>query len=250
MVLGVAYFERNVVDRHPVRIVRGRGRNGGAKGRGAATIDYKKEGAEDDVVMEDAANGGSGGDVLAVSGGTNKRRRTEDGANDGSSGTTTTDGDDDENGRGNNNCSSRTTLLRGIRINPAHNPEVRRRSTSSRGGGGGGSGGSASTSNDNGTVQVDYRGIPAALATYVLSQSLRFGTTALGINCIKDERAEAFYSSLLACGDDVEKQEEVARDDDGRKYYRLSGDDRWTVLRATMERQIQLRRRKSSSSSS
>ena len=88
----------------------------------------------------------------------------------------------------------RTTLLRGIRVNPRYNPEVSAR----------GSCGSI-------TQNFAYRGLSGTLIAYAIVQSLRFGTEAVGRTVsTKTTVAEEFYSDLLG-------EEKRAEQDEGRE---------------------------------
>ena len=118
--------------------------------------------------------------------------------------------------------SIRSTLLRGIRINPKHNPEVSTRF-------------SAPKKDCAVTSGEGYRGIAAALVVHVLSQSLRYGTEAVGVHSPKLDTAEAFFGGLFQ-GD----SRCIDEDEDGRKYFRLAGNNRWEVLQAALVHQVRL----------
>ena len=104
----------------------------------------------------------------------------------------------------------RTTLLRGMRINPKYNPEVTRRLSG--------------LSNKDSVAPIG--GIPASLAIHVLTQSLRLGTEAVqvGVHCPKIDTAEAFFQGLFQgssqSGNDTSNAT-IPEDEDGRKYFRL-----------------------------
>ena len=96
-------------------------------------------------------------------------------------------------------------------------------------------------SNKDGVAAIG--GIPAALVVHVLTQSLRFGTEAVGVHCPKIDTAEAFFEGLFQAsrqsGND-KNNAAVSEDEDGRKYFRLIGDRRWEVLRAAIVQQVGL----------
>ena len=119
----------------------------------------------------------------------------------------------------------RTTLLRGVRVNPDLNPEAerRRRGAGDRG--------------DDGrrvhNVGDPREGIVAALAMAVLARSLLCGTSGAGVNATKSETEEGYWRRLF--GEAV-----VLREDDGRRYYASRGEDRFRSLRREFERQLDL----------
>ena len=121
----------------------------------------------------------------------------------------------------------RTTLLRGLRINPKYNPEVTRRLSG--------------LSNRDSAISIC--GIPASLVVHVLAQSLRFGTEAVGVHCPKIDTAETFFQGLFQ-GDtrrwNITSNVTIPEDEDGRKYFRLFGERRWEVLRAAIVQQVRL----------
>ena len=121
----------------------------------------------------------------------------------------------------------RTTLLRGMRINPKYNPEVTRRLSGL----------------DNKDSAISIGGVPASLVVHILAQSLRFGTEAVGVHCPKINSAEAFFEGLFQAsrqsGNDTSNTT-VPEDEDGRKYFRLFGEERWEVLRAAIVQQVRL----------
>lgn len=114
----------------------------------------------------------------------------------------------------------RTTLIRGIRTNPRHNPAVIQRSQ-------------LRSSNNEASNLYSYdtpNEISTLLFTAVLFNSLLCGTSCLGVSAMKNEQIEKFYQSLMG--------EAIAfRNDDGRKYFVMEGEDRFLFLRKEFEKQ-------------
>jgi len=114
-----------------------------------------------------------------------------------------------------------TTLLRGIRISPHINREVARRS-------------SLSKSTEKVSNMAQYSDIVTkTLLQFVLFRALLCGAKCLGVTSAKSETAEEFY-------DDVFGLPLCIRDDDGRRFYRMEGDERWRVLRDGVKDQAKL----------
>ena len=180
VILGLAYFERSVIDRYPLE-------------------------KDDSPNSEEVCGNNEEPNVTPGK----KRRR-------------------DETDSITHSRMIRTTLLRGIRINPKYNPEVAKRLSG--------------LSNRDSAISIG--GIPAALVVHVLAQSLRFGTEAVGVHCPKIDTAEAFFEGLFhqgsrQSGNDTSNVT-VPEDEDGRKYFRLLGNKRWEVLRAVIVQQGRL----------
>lgn len=204
-VLGVAYYERSVLDRHLTTLEDEGGHSSlhGDDNPVRGTDELPTRTANDArVTGGDAGDATNSSTVQEENGGKggHKRKREEVGQS-------TTEG-----------RKIRTTLLRGIRVNPRYNPEVSAR----------GSCGST-------TQNFAYRGLSGTLIAYAIVQSLRFGTEAVGANCsTKTTVAEEFYSDLLG------EEKRAEQDEDGRKYFRAVGNRRWLVLREVILQQARL----------
>lgn len=114
--------------------------------------------------------------------------------------------------------STRTTLLRGIRLAPSINPEVIRRS---------------SMSDSETFPKVQYKGISSLLFCHVLFMSVRYGSQCVGLYSPKSEVAERFYESFMG-------KPKARNEVDGRLYYRMDSSSRWTILQQAFRRQISL----------
>ena len=114
---------------------------------------------------------------------------------------------------------NRITLLRGIRISPTSNLEVKRRSFLN-----------PSQGNNLSGFLPKYCDVAETLLAAVIMRSLMYGTTAIGINSTKDEVVENFYSSFMGPA--------LCFSEDGRKYFRMHGMARWDILRKHFQKQI------------
>lgn len=286
VILGVAYYERNVVDRVRCSDCDDALNSGGealneaanaANKKGKRNREDKKGAADSD---KDSTKGGANGEADIKDA---KEKDVKD------SKSKSKDDDDDAEGQFSDTeedkLSStlrtvRTTLLRGLRLNPTYNPEARRRSSTSKslgtasGKGADKEGRSAASKAKQ--ASVVFRGVPAALVTSVLLRGLVFGTEALGVNAPKHDRWEDFYGLLLGAAsssqsedddkgaprldEETEAQEgnelelEPGRPaclnaHDGRRYYRVSSGRRFGLLREAFGHQLKLWERLLQSSS-
>lgn len=114
--------------------------------------------------------------------------------------------------------NGRVTLIRGIRIAPPLNPEVLRRGDLAW--------------NHSGQDGALYMALSSLLFYHVLFMSLRYGSSAVGVNCPKNEIAERFYQSIMGAP--------VGYDESGRRYYRISQQTRWRILQKAYHQQVDL----------
>jgi len=172
-VLGVVYFERNVLDRFPSK---------------TKTIIKTEE--EKSLDAQERNNGAN-----------DEEKKEKDGQYE-----------EDKH------C---TTLLRGIRICPRINGEVARRSLLSK----------SREQMSNMTQYGDL--VTKTLLRFVLYRALLCGSTCFGVSSVKSERAEEFYETLFGIPLCI-------REDDGRRFYRMEGDERWEILREGAKEQARL----------
>ena len=111
------------------------------------------------------------------------------------------------------------TLIRGMRIAPSLNPQVAHRKNLASG-----------TSRNE--IGATYKFIMSILFSHVLYMSVRYGSSAVSVNCPKVLEAERFYQSLMG--------PPLAFDDSGRRYFRLGSENRWKALRELFHRQVEL----------
>jgi len=113
----------------------------------------------------------------------------------------------------------RSTIIRGIRLNPQFNPEVINRSQLIP----------SKVVTDTSAVNE----IVTSLCTNVIFNSLLCGTSSVGVSSHKNEMEEKYYKEVM--GDAISFREE-----DGRKYFMMKGDARFEFLRSQFEKQIDL----------
>lgn len=122
----------------------------------------------------------------------------------------------------------RTTLLRGLRTRPDANPEVARRCRCRRRP-------PNATNDDDADAARDesHRRLMITLVTAVIARSLLCGTSGIGVNATKSPMEEDFWIRIFG-------EPAALREDDGRRYYAMRGEERFRFLRAEFERQIDL----------
>eukprot|EP00592_Proboscia_alata_P010397 CAMPEP_0194362430 /NCGR_PEP_ID=MMETSP0174-20130528/10168_1 /TAXON_ID=216777 /ORGANISM="Proboscia alata, Strain PI-D3" /LENGTH=834 /DNA_ID=CAMNT_0039135291 /DNA_START=231 /DNA_END=2735 /DNA_ORIENTATION=+ len=113
-----------------------------------------------------------------------------------------------------------TSLLRGIRLNPLYNPELKARYTD------------VEPPAHTPPSHV-YRGIEKCLFTAVLLKSLYYNTKTMAVNSRKSSSQETFWKEQCNMGFITVD----SHDEDGRRYYRLTGNDRWEYLRTEFKKQ-------------
>ena len=112
----------------------------------------------------------------------------------------------------------RVTLIRGIRIVPQINREVKMR---------------RDLLDNLPTEEMEYNGVATLIFCHVIFLSMRYGAEAIAVHPPKSERAEKFYESLMGPALLVEE-------DDGRRYYRLDGSNKWNILQNCFRYQLNL----------
>lgn len=112
----------------------------------------------------------------------------------------------------------RITLVRGIRLAPHINKEVKMR---------------RSLSDQITPENLEYQGVATLLLCHAIFLSLRYGTETIAVHPPKSERAEKFYESFM--GPSV-----LLEEDDGRRYYRLDRDKKWQILHNFFRYQLNL----------
>ena len=111
----------------------------------------------------------------------------------------------------------RITLIRGIRVVPHLNREVQQRREPL-----------------GGTPEIfEYRGVATLLLCHIIFTSIRYGAEAIAVHPPKNEQAENFYDFFMGPPTLIE-------DDDGRRYYRVDGDNKWKILQNCFRYQLNL----------
>lgn len=115
-----------------------------------------------------------------------------------------------------------------MRINPNSNPLVYKRSALTT------SSSAAANLNINDTDNDDfvprYEGVSDMLFRAIVLRSILYGTTALIVNCPKNDAQELFYAKHMG--------QAVRFTKDGRKVFCLLGADRWSVAASEFHRHL------------
>ena len=111
---------------------------------------------------------------------------------------------------------TRITLLRGLRVSPTSNIDAKRRSF-------------LAPPNER-SLLPKYRDVAETLLMAVIIRSFMYGTTAIGVNSVKDDHVENFYSTYMGPA--------LCFSNDGRKYFRMHGMARWNIIRKHFLNQV------------
>jgi hypothetical protein len=114
------------------------------------------------------------------------------------------------------------SLVRGIRVAPPFNMEVKRRINVASG--------SPSLTEDE---PLAFRGIASALLSHMICSSLRYGSLCIGVHSEKNEMAEQFYQRHFGVPLRIS-------DRDGRQFFLMAPDAKWKFLRGIYRRQISM----------
>jgi hypothetical protein len=111
----------------------------------------------------------------------------------------------------------RITLIRGIRLVPHLNREVQKRKEPL-----------------GETPEIfEYHGVATLLLCHIIFTSIRYGAEAIAVHPPKNERAEKFYELFMG-------PPMLVEEDDGRRYYRVDGDNKWKILQNCFRYQLNL----------
>jgi hypothetical protein len=114
------------------------------------------------------------------------------------------------------------SLVRGIRVAPPFNLEVKRR---------------INVVSDSPSLAEEeplaFRGIASALLTHMICSSLRYGSLCIGVHSEKNEMAEQFYQRHFGAPLRIS-------DRDGRQFFLMTPEAKWKFLRGIYRRQISM----------
>jgi hypothetical protein len=113
------------------------------------------------------------------------------------------------------------SLVRGIRVAPPFNMEVKRRINV------------PSDSQSPEDEPVAFRGIASALLSHMICASLRYGSLCIGVHSEKNEMAEHFYQRHFGAPLRIS-------DRDGRQFFLMAPEAKWKFLRGIYRRQVMM----------
>jgi hypothetical protein len=116
------------------------------------------------------------------------------------------------------------SLVRGIRVAPPFNMEVKRRINVI-------SDSPSSLAEDE--QPLAFRGIASALLSHMICSSLRYGSLCIGVHSEKNEMAERFYQRHFGAPLRIS-------DRDGRQFFLMTPEAKWKFLRGIYRRQISM----------
>ena len=117
------------------------------------------------------------------------------------------------------------SLVRGIRVAPPFNMEVKRRINVVAS--------DSPTSLAEDEQPLAFRGIASALLSHMICSSLRYGSLCIGVHSEKNEMAERFYLRHFGVPLRIS-------DRDGRQFFLMTPEAKWKFLRGIYRRQISM----------